>query len=168
MEYNIILEETFLDYPSPEGNAVIVYFTGCEHHCPGCHSPLLQKVEKYAENNQEILDKIVNYCQRADTNKLVFLGGDPLYSSNLDITKFLLEKLSNDYDICIFTGYDIDTVKKLQIKGAKYYKCGKFDINNLRQSKKTDNEYILASPNQNFYDSNYKLISENGILTFNN
>ena len=120
MEYNIILEETFLDYPSPEGNAVIVYFTGCEHHCPGCHSPLLQKVEKYAENNQEILDKIVNYCQRADTNKLVFLGGDPLYSSNLDITKFLLEKLSNDYDICIFTGYDIDTVQKLQIKGAKY------------------------------------------------
>jgi len=168
MEYKIILEETFLDYPSPEGNAVIVYFTGCEHHCPGCHSPLLQKVEKYAENNQEILDKIINFCQRADTNKLVFLGGDPLYSSNLNITKFLLEKLSNDYDICIFTGYDIDTVQKLQIKGAKYYKCGKFDINNLRQSKKTDNEYVLASPNQNFYDSDYKLISENGILTFNN
>lgn len=168
MEYTIILEETYLDYPSPEGNAVIVYFTGCEHHCPGCHSPLLQIVEKYSETNEEILDKIINYCKRADTNKLVFLGGDPLYKTNIELTKFLLEHLKNTYDICIFTGYDIETVKNLNIQGAKYYKCGKFDINNLRQSKKTDNEYILASPNQNFYDSNYNLLSKDGILTFNN
>ena len=30
----------------------------------------------------------------------------------------------------------------------------------------TDEEYVLASPNQNFYDEQYNLISENGILKF--
>lgn len=169
MDYTIILEETYLDYPSPEGNAVIVYFTGCEHHCPGCHSPLLQKIVKYSETNEEILDKIKTYCKRADTNKLVFLGGDPLYSeTNINLTKYLVNNLANNYDICIFTGYDINYVKNLSIQGVKYYKCGKFDQTKLRQSKKTDDEYILASPNQNFYDGNYNLLSKDGILTFNN
>ena len=168
MEYTIILEETYLDYPSPDGNSVIVYFTGCEHHCPGCHSPLLQKVDKYSESNKEILDKIIDYCKRADTNKLVFLGGDPLYKNNIELTKFLVNNLNAAYDICIFTGYDIEYVKNLNLQGVKYYKCGKFDQTKLRQSKKTDDEYILASPNQNFYDGNYNLLSKDGILTFNN
>ena len=30
----------------------------------------------------------------------------------------------------------------------------------------TDEEYVLASPNQNFYDGNYKQLSTNGILKF--
>ena len=42
-KYSIELDETFLDYPDPEGTAIIVYMAGCSHHCPGCHSPFLQQ-----------------------------------------------------------------------------------------------------------------------------
>ena len=168
MAYSVQLEETWLDYPSPDGNAVIVYFCGCEHHCPGCHSPLLQQDYEYAESKEQILEKIRTYAFRAYTIRLVFLGGDPLYSKNIELTKYLVGNLSDEYDICVFTGYDVDYVKKLGIKGVKFWKCGKFDINNLRKSGKTDEEYVLASPNQNFYDGHYNLISENGILKFNN
>lgn len=167
-KYNITLEETYLDYPSPDGNAVIIYMIGCEHHCPGCHSPLLQQNLEYAESNQEILEKIKNYAHRADTNKLVFLGGDPMYSKNLELTTFLVNNLSEEFEICIFTGYNIDYIKKINLKGVKYWKCGTFDINNVRKSMKTDDEYVLASPNQDFYDGNYEKLSENGILNFNN
>ena len=166
MAYFVQLEETWLDYPAPDGNAVIAYFCGCEHHCPGCHSPLLQQDYEYAESKEEILNRIIDYTNRADTNKLVFLGGDPLYSKNLELIKYLVSNLSNKYDICIFTGYDIDYVKKIALKGVKFWKCGRFDINNVRKSGKTDEEYVLASPNQNFYDEQYNLISENGILKF--
>lgn len=165
-KYTIVLEETWLDYPDPESNAIIVYFCGCEHHCKGCHSPLLQSSYEYSESNQDILEKIIDYSKRADTNKLVFLGGDPLYSKNLNLTTFLVNNLSKDYDICIFTGYDIEYVKKLDLHNIKYYKCGKFDIDNQRKSMKTDEEYVLASPNQNFYDGNYNQLSTNGILKF--
>lgn len=167
-KYNIVLEETYLDYPSPDGNAIIIYMIGCEHHCSGCHSPLLQRNLEYAESNQEILEKIKNYAYRADTNKLVFLGGDPMYSKNLPLTTFLVNNLKDTFDICIFTGYNIDYVKEIGLHGVKYWKCGKFDREHLRQSKKTDDEYVLASPNQDFYDDNYEKLSENGILTFNN
>ena len=166
-KYGLTLEETWLDYPSPDGNAVIIYMVGCEHHCPGCHSLILQTPREYDEDPETMLSRIKNYAKRADTNKLVFLGGDPLYiKNNLELTKYLVNNLKDDFDICIFTGYNIEYVKQTGITGVKYWKCGKFDEKNLRESKKTDKEYILASPNQDFYDSKYNKLSENGILTF--
>lgn len=164
--YGLILEETWLDYPSPEDNAVIIYMTGCDHKCPGCHSPLLQKALPYDEDEETMLLRIKTYAHRADTNKLVFLGGDPLYKNNLELTTYLVNNLKDEFDICIFTGYDIEYVKKLNIDGVKYWKCGTYDQTKSRQSKKTDKEYVLASPNQDFYDGNYNKLSENGILTF--
>ena len=166
--YTIQLEETWLDYPSPEGNAIIVYFTGCSHHCLECHSPLLQEIRAYSETNEQICQKIQDFAKRADTNKLVFLGGDPLHPSNQSLNWYLCTKLGKDYDICIFTGYDINYVKQLNLTGVKYYKCGVYDKNLAQESKKTDEVYVLASSNQNFYDSNYQQLSQNGILYFNN
>lgn len=166
-KHTISLEETWLDFPSPEGNAVAIIMTGCEHNCKGCHSLSLQIFKKYEESFEEMLMKIKNFAERANTNKLVFLGGDPLFFKNQELTKYLTSNLKG-YDICIFTGYDIEFVKKLTLENVKYYKCGKFDKNLSRLSKKTDSEYILASENQNFYDSEYNLISNKGILYFNN
>lgn len=166
-KYGLVLEETWLDYPSPDGNAVIIYMTGCEHHCPNCHSPLLQEVRPYDEDKETMLARIKNYAKRSDTNKLVFLGGDPLYKvNNLDLTTFLVNNLKDEFDICIFTGYDIEYIMQLNLKGVKYWKCGTYDQTKARQSKKTDTEYVLASPNQDFYDSEYNKLSENGILKF--
>jgi len=166
-KYGLVLEETWLDYPSPDGNAVIIYMTGCEHHCPNCHSPLLQEVRPYDEDKETMLARIKNYAKRSDTNKLVFLGGDPLYKvNNLDLTTFLVNNLKDEFDICIFTGYDIEYIMQLNLKGVKYWKCGTYDQTKARQSKKTDTEYVLASPNQDFYDGEYNKLSENGILKF--
>lgn len=166
-KYGLVLEETWLDYPSRDGNAVIVYMTGCEHCCPGCHSPILQEIRPYDEDKETMLSRIERYAHRADTNKLVFLGGDPLHVSNLELIKYFVESLKDKFDICIFTGYDIDYVKKQNIKGVKFWKCGYYDQEHSRESKKTDTEYVLASPNQNFYDENYNQLSNDGILTFN-
>lgn len=166
MLFHVRLEETWLDYPSPDEIAIMAFFCGCEHHCKGCHSPLLQQEYEYDESNEQLLNRITEYAKRTDTNKLVFLGGDPLYSKNLPLITFLVNNLKNDFDICIFTGYDIEYVKSTGIKGVKFWKCGKFDIDNARESKKSDEEYVLASPNQNFYDDDYNLISSNGILKF--
>lgn len=164
--FNIALEETLLEYPSKDGNAIAIIFTGCPHHCIGCHSPNLQKDEDYFEDINDLIKRIEIYAKRANTNKLVITGGDCLYLKNLDYTRQIVDKLNKNYDICIYTGYDIDYVKKLNLNDVKYYKCGKFDYTKRRDSEKTDFHFILASPNQNFYDGNYNLLSENGILKF--
>ena len=164
--YVMQMEETFLDYPDPTANAIILYFTGCAHHCYGCHSPLLQDEARYIETPEEICRRAQVFAKRAETNKFVFLGGDPLYYKNLELTKYLCEHLGQEYDICIFTGYDVEYVKTLNLTGIKYYKCGTFDKTHYQNPEKTDDKYVLASSNQNFYDSNYKQLSKDGILYF--
>ena len=162
------LKITSPDIENGPGCRVTLWIPGCTHKCPGCHSPLLQKVLPYDEDKETMLSRIKIYAHRADTNKLVFLGGDPLYKNNLELTTYLVNNLKDEFNICIFTGYDIEYVKKLNIDGVKYWKCGTYDQTKSRQSKKTDKEYVLASSNQDFYDGNYNKLSENGILTFNN
>ena len=165
--HTIDLEEDWLDYPTADDHAIAVIFVGCDNHCQGCHSIHLQTPQEYSETKEELTERIKTLCKRAGTNKIILIGGDPLYKSNIEYTKYITENLSNTFDICIYTGYSIEKVKELDIKGPKFFKCGKFQKNISRKSEKTDSMFILASPNQNFYDKDYNLISTNGILTFN-
>ena len=84
--------ETLSEFP--DEITLCINISNCPCHCKGCHSPLLQQECEYAESNEEILNKIIEYTNRADTNKLVFLGGDPLYSKNLELTTYLVNELN--------------------------------------------------------------------------
>lgn len=164
--FTIALEETLLEYPSNNGNALAIIFTGCPHHCIGCHSKNLQLVQTYTESPSELIARIKEKAKRALTTKLVITGGDCLYGNNLEYTREIVNTLGNIFDICIYTGYDIEYVKTLNLKHVKYYKCGTYKKEISRESMKTDTQFILASSNQNFYDAEYNLLSKDGILNF--
>ena len=101
------------------------------------------------------------------TKKVVFQGGDPLFYTNRTFLKDFV-KINITYSVCVYTGYTIDEVKEDFKKGeVDYWKCGLFDESLKRISSKTDEEFILASSNQEFYDTNFKKISKKGILKFN-
>ena len=155
--------ETFLEYPDNSSIAAIVYFCGCDRNCSGCHNTDLQD---YKSLSSSLIEDIKNYCKRLKTNKIVLCGGDPLYFKNLDNTKKILKELSSDYNICIYTGASIDEVKKLNLKGFKFIKCGMFDYNKFIGSEKTDKYLKFATSNQELYDSNLNLISKDGFYYF--
>ena len=159
--------DSFLDYPDNESLAIIVYTCGCEHDCPYCHNPQFQ----YAVNGtsltyQDFESRILEALYKAKTNKLVFSGGDPLFHISVTFIKTFLEKHKKSIDVCIYTGYSIDYVKKLGVTGYKFIKCEKY-CNELKQSTdKTDDVFILASKNQKLYNSKNKLISKDGLYKF--
>lgn len=163
---NANLQTTWLDYPDNVSLAVIFYTYGCIHKCKNCQNPSLQTpVESYPRG---IIDEILMYCKRNNTNKLVLSGGDCLLKgANLDLTNAVIDKYGNELDICIYTGYDIDYVKANVHKGFKFVKCGKYDENMKTEPNKTDNYVQLASTNQKLYDSNCRLLSSNGRYYFN-
>jgi hypothetical protein len=39
-------KHTFQDYPDPKESSVTVFFTRCEHRCPGCHNWQLVDVDE--------------------------------------------------------------------------------------------------------------------------
>lgn len=158
------ISSTFLEYPDNFSIATIFYFTGCDRFCKGCHNLDLQT---YQPIDKEIVCKeIINYCNRLGTNKVVLCGGDPLYSKNIGLTKYILQKLSNKYDICIYTGANIEEVIESGISGYKFIKCGIFDPTQFIGSKKTDNFIRFATRNQKLYDSENNLLSSNGEYFF--
>ena len=169
---NLQLEETFLDYPSPDDSAVILFLPGCSHNCLGCQNPKLQELheEWTYEEEQEILQNLQRLCFRCDTNKIVLSGGDPLSPCNRNLTIHICNLLGNNpvykYDICIYTGYGIEEVKEMELSGFKFIKCGKFDAHSMRESKKTDDYIQFVNTTQNLYDSNYNQLSIDGRYYF--
>lgn len=158
------VQSTFLEYPDNSSIATIFYFSGCDRNCEGCQNTSLKEYTPLDE--KEVLSGIVNYSKRLKTNKVVLCGGDPLYKKNIDLTRKILYNLGNDFDICIYTGALIDEVKKLNLSGFKFIKCGVFDKTKFIGSKKTDDYIQFATSNQELYNEFLELISHDGIYYF--
>ena len=162
------VEISFLDYPSPDDHTIVIYFCGCSHKCEGCHNPLLQDYKIGEEYTISRLEEKVDSLNKVNpTNKLVLSGGDPLYFRNRYFVEKFTQKLYKKFDICIYTGYTIEEIilMNLDLK-FKFLKTGKYKKEFAQLSKKTDEEFILASTNQKIFDSNYRLLSNNGVLKF--
>lgn len=164
------LTTTFLDYPDNESQAVLVFFMGCEHNCPGCQNPQFQNPDCSAgmeASVEKLARDIEQFCDRNKTDKIVFSGGDPLYPGNLPELKELIGNLSGKFQIMIYTAYDIKYVNEHKITGYTFIKCGRYNRELKQSSEKTDEFMRFASSNQKLYSAGSNLLSENGIYYFN-
>lgn len=158
-----IIQDSFLEYPDNESVAVAVYLTGCSNNCVGCHNPELQKWDEIDKN--ALTMSIKERLKRLKTNKIVLLGGDPLYEKNIPYTKHILNTFT-ECNICIYTGYSISYVKELKLSNFTFIKSGIFDSNFYIGSKKT-NEYIqFSTSNQELLNNNLEVVSKNGRYYF--
>ena len=160
---------TFIDYPCNDDWAVILYCSGCSHKCNECHNTQLQDFNLGKKYTVDELYKLINKLTTVNkTKKIVFSGGDPLYPTNIDILKEFLDLYGNEFEITIYTGYNIDYVKEKDIKNFNYIKCGIFDKNQKQISGNFETFFQLASKNQNFYNNRYEQISNDGRLVYEN
>lgn len=155
---------SWIDYPNDEDVAIVWYFTGCGHNCHNCHNKELQTLKAYGSEEftiEKFFGLTEYYTKRNKTNKVVLEGGDPLFDINLNFTKDILN-VNNRFDICVYTGYELDYVKKNNVNKFTFLKTGIYD-EQLKQTSEKTNDYIsFASKNQKLYDKNYNLLSENG------
>jgi len=173
MNIKFPITSTFLDYPDNESLAVIIYIMGCDNGCKNCHNPEFQDINYNIGTKNEsyyyIAYNIIKNCSFFKTNKIVLSGGDCLYEKNVEITKKLIKELNFHIpylDICIYTGKDINYVKKLDLPKINYIKCGKY-IEELKQEVIKNDDFIqFASSNQELYDSEYNLLSKSGRFYF--
>lgn len=151
-------DTTFLDYPSVDGIAVIYYFTGCEHNCIDCQNPFLKEQK---ETSEDVIEKLADLCRRNFTNKVCLSGGDPLFSTNKELTRKICEL--GLFDVMIYTGYDIS---EIDFDGFKFIKCGKYDKKLKQEATKTNLYISFASTNQCLYNDKKELISKDGKYYF--
>jgi len=171
---NVIFSSSFLDYPDPSSHSVVAYLMGCDNNCKGCHNYRFKERIFYdddikAYDVHDFIKESKKHMLDNRTDKLVLSGGDPLSSFNMDFTKELLNNRSfcSNYDICIYTGHDINYVKQNDLPNTfKFIKAGLYDENLSQKSKKTSEKFVLASKNQEFYNNRYELLSVSGVFFF--
>ncbi len=160
---------TFLDYPEPTLPSIIVYFLGCEHQCYLCHNPLFQTLNynnKKIVTVSELYEEVKKHCEISKTSQVVLSGGDPLYPLHRDFIRTFVNKYQYVFKFCIYTGYDVEYVKKYDIKGFTFLKCGVYKFSQSQLPQKT-NEFIqFASKNQVLYDKDFNVLSKDGRYYF--
>jgi anaerobic ribonucleoside-triphosphate reductase activating protein len=97
---------------------VVLWLSGCSHHCPGCQNPETwdsRAGKKFTEKEKQLLIRLL----KPDYIKgLTLSGGDPLFeTSREDILKLTQEirQIYPDKDIWMYTGYSFEEIKNLEL-----------------------------------------------------
>lgn len=106
MKYHAITSD---DMKNGEGLRVVLWVSGCEHRCPGCHNPQTWDAasgDLFTYNEEKYL---LDLLKQDHISGITFSGGDPLHPANRDVVGSLALKVSEmGKDVWLYTGYVLE------------------------------------------------------------
>lgn len=115
MNYHNIEHDNMLN---GEGLRVILWVSGCTHHCPFCQNPETHNPESGIEFDKNAWLEICEQLDQDYIDGITFSGGDPLSIYNRDTITELAKEIKKLYPhktIWCYTGYIFEEVKDLEI-----------------------------------------------------
>ena len=154
---------TKCDILNGEGVRVVLWVSGCSHHCPNCHNAITwdenggllfdenAKKELFDALNQEYIDGIT------------FSGGDPLFLGNREVVGNLVEEIKQQFpnkNIWLYTGFLWEEIKDLPfVKDIDVLVDGRFE-----QDKFSTKALWRGSTNQRVIDAKKSLLENKVVL----
>lgn len=122
------------------GIRTVIFVQGCDIHCIGCHNP--STWEKSQGIELEVRKLISELRKKCHNKKVTISGGEPLlqYPAVLELVENL-----QDFDIALYTGFDLEEVPQEILQYIKYIKVGKYI-----KKKRTTTTLYVGSTNQKF------------------
>lgn len=113
MNYHNITKDDMLN---GDGLRVVLWTSGCSHHCKNCQNPITWDCNGGIPFDSDAKVELFEALDHDYISGLTLSGGDPLYNSNRDT----IFKLCNDFreifgdkkTIWLYTGYTYEEVKK--------------------------------------------------------
>lgn len=96
-----------------KGFRLVIWLSGCEHHCNGCHNAQSWDCEKGTQFTLEDAEKIVKQLELPYIYGVTFSGGDPLHANNVEGVYNLCKIIKNEFPdktIWLYTGYDFEDI----------------------------------------------------------
>lgn len=115
MNYHNITKDDMLN---GDGLRVVLWVSGCNHHCKDCHNPVTWDVESGVPFDDEALDEIYAELSKGHVSGMTFSGGDPLHPANRECVLQIAKDIKHDFSnktIWLYTGYSWEDVKDLEI-----------------------------------------------------
>lgn len=160
MKYHNITKDDMLN---GDGLRVVLWVSGCSHHCEGCHNKITWNCNDGLDFDDNAKLEIFKELENDYISGLTLSGGDPLFESNRETILELVKEVKSKYPhktIWLYTGYKWEDIKDLEI--MKYIDIlvdGKF-IKELSDSKLM----WRGSSNQNIINVDLSLLYEEPVL----
>ena len=164
MNYQNITHDDMLN---GDGLRVVLWVSGCSHHCTGCQNPTTWDPNDGLTFDEDAKREIFNDLSKSYIDGVTFSGGDPLHSCNVEAITNLSREIKEkfpDKTIWIYTGASFDQIKDLEImKLIDVLVDGEF-VEDLK-----DNNFKWAgSTNQRVIDVQQSIIEKRVVLYANN
>ncbi len=135
----VLFNKSLVDGP---GLRTLVFFQGCDIHCPFCQNQSTWDIRKGKEISIDDLLKIIS--EKSINKKVTITGGEPLLQKEA-LMEFVRLLDENGFDVALYTGHQKEDVPDEIIKHLTYLKYGQF----LEEEKTTIKPYV-GSENQVF------------------
>jgi anaerobic ribonucleoside-triphosphate reductase activating protein len=115
MRYHNITHDDMLN---GDGLRTVLWVSGCNHRCEGCHNPITWDPNGGLLFDEAAEDELFQELAKGYITGATFSGGDPLYPDNrAEITRLakkIKEKFPNK-NIWLYTGYLWEQVSNLEV-----------------------------------------------------
>ena len=108
MRYNKIRK---MDISNGPGVRVSIFMQGCTFKCKNCFNPETHDFNGGEEFTNEVIDKVLDLCNKDYIVGLSILGGEPLHPKNIEGTTLLAKKFKEkfkDKTIWVWSGFLYD------------------------------------------------------------
>lgn len=113
MKYHNILKD---DMRNGDGLRVVLFVSGCEHHCKNCQNPITWDPEDGKEFDTDALEEIHEQLSQDYISGITLSGGDPLHPDNRRTIEHLCKWVKTEFPnktIWLYTGYLLEQVNDL-------------------------------------------------------
>ncbi len=107
MNYGKII---YYDTANAKGLSTVLFVSGCDNHCVGCHNQQTWDFNYGKEYTEETEKRILKSLENPHIKNLVISGGEPLHDNNRKIVSDLCRKAKFEYNktVILYTGYKIN------------------------------------------------------------
>lgn len=162
MRYHNITKDDMLN---GEGLRVVLWASGCTHHCKNCHNPITWDIAGGIEFDKAAEDELFEALSKSHIEGITFSGGDPLHPLNREEVSRLIKKVretfKNDKTIWVYTGYLFEEIKEFDaLPYVDILVDGEFI-----EALKDNRLYWVGSSNQRIIDVQ-KTLEQNEVVIY--
>ena len=100
---------TYPDMNNGDGLRVVLWLSGCSHHCYNCQNPQTWDANSGIPFDESAKKELFRELDKDYISGLTLTGGDPLNEANLDEVLTIIKKFNSKYklnkSIWIYTGF---------------------------------------------------------------
>lgn len=111
------------DVCNGDGLRVVLWLSGCSHHCYNCQNPQTWNPDSGILFDESAKQEIFDELSKDYISGITFSGGDPLHEQNLDEVLSLIKEIRNSYPnktIWLYTGFKYEEIKDIFMESKKW------------------------------------------------